>query len=296
VSIDQASEVRIVVITSGGDYAQRILTGLALEGVIPQALLIIQPARPRDNEGLLRRLCRRPSPRRLAAAVLRRALRAVEPATQSDQPSPWEGMAEEVRTVGPLNGQAMLEALRSLEPDYLVLAGLGILKAEALSIPRRGTFNVHPGLLPWIRGVDVIERAIQRSTPVGITAHYVNAGIDTGAIIRRELIPVHSHDTLGSLRRKAYERSARLMVELATAAAHGRHPEATTQRRRYRYCSSLTTEEFSRIEATVREGLAVKLYREWLAFYGSHIIPAGEERSPAANREMTPASEQGAAQ
>ena len=292
-SADQAGEVRIVVITSGGEFAQRILTGLALERVMPQALLIIEQASPRNHEGLLRRLSRRPSPRRLAAAVLRRALKAIEPAPLSVQPSPWEGIADVVRTVGPLNGQDMLEALRSLEPDYLVLAGLGILKAEALSIPRRGTFNVHPGLLPWIRGVDVIERAIQRNIPVGITAHYVNAGIDTGAIIQRELIPVHSNDTLVSLRRKAYERCARLMVELVSTAARGRHPEATTQRQRYPYCSSLTTEEFSRIEATVREGLAVRLYEEWLAFYGSQILTAEEENSLAAGGVTNAASKRG---
>jgi methionyl-tRNA formyltransferase len=175
----------------------------------------------------------------------------------------------------------MLDVLRGLEPDYLVLGGLGILGAEALAIPRRGTFNVHPGLLPWIRGVSVIERAIERGVPVGITAHYVDPGIDTGSIIRRELIPVRPHDTMASLRRVAYERCAQVMVELVTEAARGRHPEATSQQGRFSYCTAMSDADCARLDASVRSGLALRLYREWLGFFGSHVLPPGEDRPPA---------------
>jgi methionyl-tRNA formyltransferase len=175
----------------------------------------------------------------------------------------------------------MLDALRAAGPDYLVLAGLGIVGAAALAIPRRGTFNVHPGLLPWVRGVAVVERAIERRVPVGVTAHYVNAGIDTGAIILRKLVPVQPFDTLASLERKAYEACTRSMVEVVAAAAGGRHPAATTQGRRYPYCKDMSPEDYARTDEAVRQGLGLALYREWSAFYGSDVLPADADRSPA---------------
>jgi methionyl-tRNA formyltransferase len=278
-STNQSDNPRIVVLTSGGDFAHRILAGLALEQVRPRALMLVEPARPRSRRRSRHRL-RLPSPRRLASAVLRRAQRLVEPAAKTVAPDPWAGAAEEIRRAGPLNGPMMLDMLRDLEPDYLVLAGLGILGPEVLAIPRRGTFNVHPGLLPWIRGISVIERALQRGIPVGITAHYVDPGIDTGAVIRRELIPVRSHDTLASLRRVAYERCAEVMVQLVADAVQGRHPEATAQQGRFPYCTALPDEDYAGLDASVRAGLALRLYRHWLEFFGSHVLPPGEDRPP----------------
>jgi Formyl transferase len=280
------SDVRIVVITSPTSptnraFAERILAALALERVAVRALLIIEPLPWRSSgRERLGRLLRNPSPRRLVAGFLSRALRAVESAPEVAEPDPWLGMAEEVRRVGPLNGPVMLEALRSMEPDYLVLAGLGILNDDALAIPRRGTFNVHPGLLPWVRGVAVIERAVERRIPVGITAHYVNAGIDTGPIIRRELIPVQPYDTLASLERKSYLRCTQVMAELVAAAARGQHPAATPQGQRYPYCKDMSVEDYARVDEAVRKGLAMGLYQEWLAFHGSHVLPMDMHRSP----------------
>ena len=282
VSTNQSGCSRIVVITSGGDFAQRILAGLALVPVRPRALILVGPSERKPAKRPRRRI---PSPRRLTAAALRRALRFVEPAPRTKTPDPWSGSAEEVRSAGPLNGPTMLDVLNDLKPDYLVLAGAGILVQDALAIPRCGTFNVHPGLLPWIRGMSVVERAIERGIPIGITAHYVDPGIDTGAIIHRELIPVQCYDTLGSLRRKAYERCAQVMVDLVADAARGRHAEATPQRGRFRYCTALPDEDSAGLDASVRAGLALKLYRQWREFFGSDVLPPGNRRPPAEDKE-----------
>jgi methionyl-tRNA formyltransferase len=271
---------RVIVLTSGNDFAQRILVGLALEQVAVEALFLVDQPRSSNRQAAgVRRFLHRPSPRRIAVAALRRALRVAE-LPQAEPPDPWAGLAGEVRRIGPLNGEAMQAALRESPPDYLVLGGVGIVGAEALAIPRQGTFNVHPGLLPWIRGVGVIERAIDRQVPVGLTAHYVNAGIDTGAIIHRELVPVQPYDTLTSLRKKAYERCAQVMVETVVAAVRGGTPEAFPQTRRFPYCKEPTAREYASIDERVREGLALDLYRRWHEALGSHDLPAGLEQDP----------------
>ena len=55
-----------------------------------------------------------------------------------------------------------LDALRALQPDLCVTAAYGnILPQAFLDIPRRGTLNIHPSLLPQYRGAAPVQRALQ---------------------------------------------------------------------------------------------------------------------------------------
>jgi hypothetical protein len=267
--------VRLAVLTSGVPYAERVLLGLGLAGVTPDALLLVDAVPRRGSRARKAKRVLRQPPRRLAAALARRGLGLIEGGSAR-----WEGLAGEVVPAGPLNGPAMLERMRALRPDYLLLAGAGIVAEDALDAVGRGTLNAHPALLPWAPGLGVVERSLERGVPVGVTAHYVDAGIDTGQVIRRELLPVSEADTLRSLRDKAQERCARLLVELAVAAAGGRHPDSFAQRGHGELCAWPDAAGLERLERRVREGLAVRLHREWLDFYGSPVLPMSDERSP----------------
>lgn len=58
---------------------------------------------------------------------------------------------------------AELEASR---PDLCITAAYGcILPQRFLDLPRRGTVNVHPSLLPKYRGAAPVQRALQVCTP-----------------------------------------------------------------------------------------------------------------------------------
>lgn len=188
---------RIVVLTIGNEYGDRILVSLALLGVVPDAILYgrLEPDPPQSFREHLLDLVRSRSPRRAVAAVLRRALRAAEgPPPRQDPFRRWRGMAREFRELGGFNDQPMLNALRELRPDYVVLAATDIIKPPTLEIASIGTINAHPGLLPFARGLGVVARSLERGVPVGLTVHYVNPGIDTGDIIHREMIPVAETD------------------------------------------------------------------------------------------------------
>lgn len=55
-----------------------------------------------------------------------------------------------------------LAALRDLEPDLCLTAAYGnILPKSFLEIPRHGTLNIHPSLLPKYRGAAPVQRALQ---------------------------------------------------------------------------------------------------------------------------------------
>ena len=76
--------------------------------------------------------------------------------------------------------------------ELVVLAGyMQLISAEFLaSFPQR-VINVHPSLLPAFAGIDGIAPAIEYGAKVtGVTVHFVDEGVDTGAIILQRAIEV----------------------------------------------------------------------------------------------------------
>src|SRR3989440_3435655 len=80
-----------------------------------------------------------------------------------------------------------VERLRGLAPDVGVVVAYGhILKPELLALPRRGMVNVHPSLLPGLRGAAPVEWSIIRGhTTTGVTIMQLDAGMDSGPILHQ---------------------------------------------------------------------------------------------------------------
>ena len=87
------------------------------------------------------------------------------------------------------NSPDAIARLKRWAPDLIVFTGGNILRKELLKVPRLGVLNVHLGLLPQIRGMSSPEWSLLSGVPVGITFHYMDAGIDTGPILRRYEFP-----------------------------------------------------------------------------------------------------------
>jgi folate-dependent phosphoribosylglycinamide formyltransferase PurN len=270
----------IVVLTAGGDYAARLLLGLGVRGVVPEATFVAPHLHSRGaavSDGLRRNA----SPRRFSAAVLRRMLSRVDDSLGPDGfVDQWSEFSKRVEVMASVNDGRTEAAIREISPEYLILAGCPIVRANILALPSRGTINVHPGLLPWIRGVHVVEHAVERRVPVGVTAHFVNAGIDTGNIIRRELIPVGHGDTLRSLRHKSSERCTELLIELAAGVTRGEHPHGLEQQTRFPYCKWLRDAQIREIDAKVATGEAMELHASWSQHFGSEVIPLDRDDYP----------------
>src|SRR5205809_721024 len=79
----------------------------------------------------------------------------------------------------------LVERLRGLAPDVGVVVAYGhILKPELLALPRRGMINLHPSLLPELRGAAPVEWAILNGlTQTGVTIMQMDAGLDSGPIL-----------------------------------------------------------------------------------------------------------------
>lgn len=101
------------------------------------------------------------------------------------------------------NAPNSIARVKQWSPDLIVFTGGNILRKPLLDVPRLGVLNVHLGLLPEIRGMSSPEWSLLKGVPVGITIHYLDAGIDTGPILQRyEFTDAAGCDSLTDLRNR----------------------------------------------------------------------------------------------
>lgn len=87
--------------------------------------------------------------------------------------------------------------LERLEPELLLSVAYDrILRSPLLALPAMGAVNFHAGKLPWYRGRNVVNWAIiNGEEEIGLTAHHIDEGIDTGDILLQETVPIRWTDT-----------------------------------------------------------------------------------------------------
>jgi methionyl-tRNA formyltransferase len=91
--------------------------------------------------------------------------------------------------------------LRSYAPDVMVVAAYGLILPQAvLDIPRFGCINIHGSLLPRWRGAAPIQRAILAGdAETGVTIMRMEAGLDTGPMLRMQSVTIEAHDTAATV-------------------------------------------------------------------------------------------------
>ena len=106
-----------------------------------------------------------------------------------------------VRQPERINAAETVDWIARTEPDLIVsIACDQILRRPVRELARRGALNFHAGKLPFYRGRNVINWALINGEPeVGITAHFMDDGIDTGDIVLQRTIPVAWTDTYGTV-------------------------------------------------------------------------------------------------
>jgi methionyl-tRNA formyltransferase len=110
---------------------------------------------------------------------------------------------------------ASIATIRAMQPEVIVVAAYGqILPKELLDMPTYGCINIHASLLPAYRGAAPINWAIiNGETRTGITIMLMDEGMDTGAILVQESIPIAPRDTAGSVTEKLSELGSWLIVD-----------------------------------------------------------------------------------
>ena len=93
------------------------------------------------------------------------------------------------------------EEMRGLEPDLGVMAYVTLfIPEEALNVPKLGTIQYHPSLLPMHKGPSSINwPIIFGSTKTGLSIFWPDNGLDTGPILLQKEVEIGPDDTLGSI-------------------------------------------------------------------------------------------------
>ncbi|OFT62401.1 phosphoribosylglycinamide formyltransferase [Corynebacterium sp. HMSC05E07] len=135
------------------------------------------------------------------------------------------GIATEVVEMGADRAEwnkSLVAAVDAAQPDIVVSAGfMKILGKDFLDRFEGRTINTHPALLPAFKGAHGVRDALAYGAKVtGSTVHFVDAGVDTGAIIAQEPVRVLPDDDEASLheRIKVVERELIVTVLRASRA------------------------------------------------------------------------------
>jgi phosphoribosylglycinamide formyltransferase 1 len=117
-----------------------------------------------------------------------------------------------------------IAALREAKIDYIVLAGfMRILKGEFLHAFANRVVNIHPSLLPAFPGLEAWRQALEYGVKVtGCTVHFVDQGIDSGAIIAQQTVPVLDGDNAESLHARIQIAERELFPKAIAWLAHGK--------------------------------------------------------------------------
>ena len=114
-----------------------------------------------------------------------------------------------------LMDSGFMKQIADISPDLIVVVAYGNYLPRSLwELPRRGTINLHPSLLPKYRGAAPIPRAIlDDEHETGVTIMYIGEGLDAGDIIAQEKVPIPPTATCESLGIQLAEAGGRLLLK-----------------------------------------------------------------------------------
>jgi methionyl-tRNA formyltransferase len=122
------------------------------------------------------------------------------------------------------NAAAFVDEVRRLAPDLnLSIAYNQIVRRPLREAAPLGFVNIHAGKLPFYRGRNVINWAlINGETEVGLTAHFMDDGIDTGDILLQRCLPVAWTDGYGDVLARVVDAIPALVRDTVRAIAEHR--------------------------------------------------------------------------
>lgn len=211
VSPNRTWPLRIVVLTYPCDRVLHVLDSLDRSDLFVEAVLLQR----RFLLGRAARLTRQLGIRATAMIAIRRLKKELfaDSTRSPHRMGAYRTGGREVVTVRDLNCDDALAALQRLAPDVGVVGCAGILRPAVLNAFRYGVLNIHPGITPRYRGRSPMEWAILEGAQPGVTLHFIDAGVDTGPVVRSCDVPVCRGDDFGSLYERAYAIGFELLVD-----------------------------------------------------------------------------------
>lgn len=122
-----------------------------------------------------------------------------------------------------INDPEIVVPIQKLDPDLLVIVSYGGMIGHRLRrAARYGAINLHPSLLPALRGATPIQTALLNGlTETGITIFKLNALLDAGAIYRQQSFTIYPDDNYTTLHDRLADAGAEMLLKFVRSADLG---------------------------------------------------------------------------
>jgi phosphoribosylglycinamide formyltransferase-1 len=132
--------------------------------------------------------------------------------------------ASETLTGREARDEALGDWLEERRVQLVVLAGWMELLGQAFTRRFAGRIiNVHPSLLPAFTGLRAIEQAVEHGVKItGVTVHFVDEDVDTGAIVLQEALELSYPDAIADIEKRVHGVEHRLLPRAVRLIAGGR--------------------------------------------------------------------------
>ncbi|HET8700973.1 MAG TPA: phosphoribosylglycinamide formyltransferase [Nitrococcus sp.] len=120
--------------------------------------------------------------------------------------------------------RALLDRVARYQADLVIMAGFMRILTPVFLAPYEGRLiNIHPSLLPALRGLHTHERALRAGLREhGCSVHYVIPALDAGPVIVQARVPVQANDSVESLQQRVQRQEYRIYPLAVRWIAEGR--------------------------------------------------------------------------
>lgn len=128
----------------------------------------------------------------------------------------YERLSKHHIIVSNLSDDRVVELVRNLNTDVLVLAQSGIVPEVILNSAKHRALNAHCGWLPEYRGNHVLYWTCYNKEfdKIGYSIHEVTPSIDNGPILHRKRVKPNPGETIERLQSRLYELQIKALVDL----------------------------------------------------------------------------------
>jgi methionyl-tRNA formyltransferase len=138
----------------------------------------------------------------------------------------------------------LLEMLNVIKPDISIVVAYGhVLPQNIIDLPAKGTLNIHPSLLPALRGAAPIQGAIRQGLrQTGISIMRMVPALDAGPVLVQAETEIYDDETYGELQGRLAEMGALTLLEALALISVGKAKETPQDESRVTYAPKIDRE------------------------------------------------------
>mgnify|MGYP001277375634 CR=1 FL=1 len=113
-----------------------------------------------------------------------------------------------------VSSEILYNKLKKINADLFVVVAFSILPDNIINLPKYGSINIHPSLLPKYRGSSPIQYVLLNGdNKTGVSLINLNKRIDSGAILAQKTFTVDKNDNFGYLYEKLSLLGSEMLID-----------------------------------------------------------------------------------